>query len=154
MRRGWESWNWWKSEENRARLFSVAPSDRTTQTEIHEAPSEHKKKTHFFCEGGTGCPERLWSLHPWRQSKCSWALSLATCSHRPCLSRRIEVASLQRCFLVSVILRFHDFMKKVKYIRGYFHCTSLHMPSGLLITQESLPTFMIKLRKNCLWTFS
>ena len=39
---------------------------------------------------GTGCPERLWSLHPQRQSKDIWSWPWATCSGGPCLSRGLD----------------------------------------------------------------
>lgn len=35
---------------------------------------------------GTGCLERLWSLHSWRSSKATWAI----CSEWPCLSRGLD----------------------------------------------------------------
>jgi len=41
------------------------------QTETQEFPSEHHKTLSFFywLSAGTGCPESLCSLHPWRYSK-------------------------------------------------------------------------------------
>ena len=45
---------------------------------------------------GTGCPGRLWSLHPWRYSKSIWRQSWATGSMCCCLSRGITPDDLQR----------------------------------------------------------
>ena len=45
---------------------------------------------------GTGCPGRLWSLHPWRYSKAIWTWSWAMRSGHPCLSRGFGPGALQR----------------------------------------------------------
>lgn len=51
------------------------------QTEIQEIPFKHKKKKKKLLWGwwntGTGCPEWLWSLPPWRYSKPEFQV---TCS--------------------------------------------------------------------------
>lgn len=64
-------------KEDRSRLSSEVPSDRTrsnrhntsgTTHETQAVPSEHRKL--FNCWGWLstekGCPEILWSFHPWR----------------------------------------------------------------------------------------
>jgi len=48
-----------------------------TEIEIEEIPIKHKKKTFLLeerksgvgADSGTGHPESLWSLHPWKYSK-------------------------------------------------------------------------------------
>lgn len=50
---------------------------------------------------GTGCPERLQSLHPVGHSKATWTWSWATCS-----SRGIGLDDLQRSLPVSTIVWF------------------------------------------------
>lgn len=60
------------------------------QNETQEGPSEHKE-THFiqwwWLSTGTGYPERLQSLHPWRYSNPDWTWSGAASTRWPCLSR-------------------------------------------------------------------
>ena len=53
---------------------------------------------------GTGCPERLWSLCPWRYSEvvCTW--SWATGSRWLCLSRGIGPDDLWRPLPTSTVL--------------------------------------------------
>lgn len=55
------------------------------------------QRNHFLWPAGytlasvtTGCPERLWSLYPWRYSKLNWAGSWTTCSRWPHLSRGVD----------------------------------------------------------------
>lgn len=74
------------SKERGDRFFSVVPVDRTRgngQQLIYR--KSHLNLQLFFVlwgwlNTGTGLPERLWSLHPWRYSKPNWTRSWATCS--------------------------------------------------------------------------
>ena len=57
---------------------------------------------------GTGCPERLWSLSPWRYWKAVWTWSWATGSRQPCSIWEAGADDLQRAFPTSVILWYND----------------------------------------------
>ena len=60
------------------RHFSVEPSERTKGNEYKpELKKKSQKKSFFY---GTGCPRRLWTLHPLISSKSAYELSKATCS--------------------------------------------------------------------------
>lgn len=55
----------------------------------HKVKHKSLFEPHFFTVSlspGTGCPESLWSLHPWRYSKDIWMQSLTGFSTRPCLN--------------------------------------------------------------------
>lgn len=71
---------------------------------------------------GTGCPERLWGLPPWRYSK-AWTWSWATCSRWPCL-RGKGPDDLQRPLPTLSILWFyeclHEFKVHVRYVDIHF----------------------------------
>lgn len=49
---------------------------------------------------GTGCPERLQSLHLWRYSKPNWVQFWVTCSMWLCLSSEVWLVDLQRSLSV------------------------------------------------------
>jgi len=53
---------------------------------------------------GTGCPQRLWSLHPCRYSKPSWTQSWAAGCRWPCLRMGVGLDDLQRSLPASMIL--------------------------------------------------
>jgi len=63
------------------------------QAETQKVLLEHQE-TLFFTVRVTKhwdrLPEKLWSLHPWRQSKANWTSSWAACSRWPCLSRELD----------------------------------------------------------------
>lgn len=42
----------------------------------------------YYCEGGVGCIEALWSLHLWKSSKASLNMALSHLFKLPALSRR------------------------------------------------------------------
>lgn len=88
--------------EEGARFLSVVTTNRTRG-------NEHKQKrfpiwnpiwTLFLLSGwsntGTGCPEKLLSLHLWRYSKPNRTQPWTTCSTWPCLSRRFGLDNLKR----------------------------------------------------------
>jgi len=52
----------------------------------------------------TGCPERWWSLHPWRYAKAIWTCSWAAGSTWPCLSKGVWPDALQRTLPASTLL--------------------------------------------------
>lgn len=84
--------------------------------ETQEIPFKKKKKLFFllwrWSNTGTGCPENLWILHPWRCSKSNRAQSpLQVCLIDPPLSRWVGLSNLQRSLTTSAVLRVSDSMK-------------------------------------------
>ena len=53
---------------------------------------------------GTGYPQRLWSLHPWRYLQAVWTRSWAAGCRWPCLSRGGGPDNLQRSLPTTTIL--------------------------------------------------
>ena len=80
---------------------------------------------------GTGCPERLWSLRPWRYSKTIWTQSWPISSRWPCLSRGVEPDDFQKSLPVSVILlaRYHILIATMMY-QGALNFLSLQWPKS------------------------
>lgn len=83
-------------KEDRARLSTLVPSDRTRDN-IQKTPLNIRRgggggKPNFFCWGwsntGIGWPERLQSLHPSRYPKPDWTQSWVTCGIWSYLSGR------------------------------------------------------------------
>ena len=64
----------------------------------------------FFLWGwsntNTGCPEKMWSLHPWSYSKPDWTQPPATCCSWLCFKQVVGPGDLQRCLPASGILWF------------------------------------------------
>lgn len=52
---------------------------------------------------GTGCPERLWGLLPWRSSKADWAWSWAACCGRHCLNSRLDKMTARGHFQTKIV---------------------------------------------------
>lgn len=51
-------------------------------------PTQYKKKKTLpwaFSNAGTGCPEKLWDLYPWRYLRCDRPMPSAACSNWTCL---------------------------------------------------------------------
>lgn len=72
-----------------------------------------KHKKHIFLlwrwsNTESGCPERLWNLHPWWYSKPDWTLPKATGSSWLCLSRGFGQNNLHGCLPTSASLWFCD----------------------------------------------
>lgn len=62
-----------KMEPNSSHWCLLAGQGRWTQTEIEELQFKCKKTPFGSDESsGTGSPERLQSLHPWRYSEPDW----------------------------------------------------------------------------------
>lgn len=57
---------------------------------------------------GRGCPERLWSLLPWRYPKALWTQCWIMCSTGLCSSRKVGPDDLQWFLPASLILWFYD----------------------------------------------
>lgn len=57
---------------------------------------------------GPGCPQRWWSLHPWRYTNPSWTQSYATCSSWFCLSWGLYY-TISRGAFQSQQLHYHEF---------------------------------------------
>ena len=55
-----------------------------------------------------GCPEKLWSLHPWRYSNSDWTWPWATCCSWPCFEQGGTPDDFLRCLPTSAILWFTD----------------------------------------------
>lgn len=99
-------------QEDRARLFSVVPSHRIRgnrhKLETQDVSSEYEKELLYF-EGentGTGCPERLWSVYPWRYSKASSTLPEPSNAVEPVSCRETGLSpevpsSLPSCLILS-----------------------------------------------------
>jgi len=66
---------------------------------------------------GTGCPRKLWGLHPRTYSEIIWTWSWTACSRWPCLSRDNGPNDLQRSLptYLSVILLFLEVEKNLLY---------------------------------------
>jgi len=82
-----------KCVKNRARLFSVVPSDRTRGSEhkLKHRRFSLKIREHFFTVKVTDqwhrLPNMVVDLPPWRYPKAIWTWSWVTSFMRPCLSR-------------------------------------------------------------------
>ena len=69
------------SKGDKARLFSVVPSERTRGNghNLKYRKIHLNIQKHIFIvtvvNAGTDCPERLWRLHPWRYTKPEWTWS-------------------------------------------------------------------------------
>ena len=116
-----------RDAEDRARLFSVVPSGRT-ESDGHKmkhgrVPLNIRK--HFFHWGwrsiGTGCPETLWSLHPWRYSKAVWTWSWVTGCRWSCLSSGVGPDDLQKSLPTSSILWFSSFPVRMENVGFVFN---------------------------------
>ena len=68
----------------------------------------------------TGCPERLWSLHPWGYSESNWAQSWATGSSWAYLQQGPGLDDLQRLLRTSALLwlcgHFQGIVKKMELL--------------------------------------
>lgn len=131
MRRHWESWNCsnrrrecsrWDltkvfkylkggCKEDRTRPFPVVPNDRSRanghKVKLGRFPPNSRKQFSLWQwpSPGTGCPVRLWSLHPWRYSK-TWTWSQAASCRQTCLIWGVGPDGLQRSLPTSIILLF------------------------------------------------
>jgi len=52
---------------------------------LHLKPRNHFCTVERWSHPRPSCPEKLWSLHPWRHPKPDWKSSWATGSRYPCL---------------------------------------------------------------------
>ena len=66
---------------------------------------------------GTGCPEGLWSLFPWRYSKPAWTTSSAACCRWPCFGRGVGLDDPQRSLTTLNILWFCDSVNQLHKYR-------------------------------------
>lgn len=93
--------NWWGvSKEEVARFFSLVPSYRTRGTNWNTLNSSLKTLTHKrsillwgWLHTGTGCLEKLWSVHLWVYLKSDVAQSWATFSSWSCSGTRCTVGT-------------------------------------------------------------
>lgn len=123
--------------EDRTRVFSVAPGDRTRV-------NEHKLKhwrfplnitRYFFHFEGlstcTGCPKTLWNLHPWRYLKAVWKWSRVSGSSWICRIDKMTPRDLFQCqpFHDSVITKFpiQIHLKLQLKITGILSLSCLHI---------------------------
>lgn len=103
-----------RNEEDKARIFSVVTSKWTwgNRHKLKYRKVSLNIKNPFqsweWLDTGTGCPVRLWSLHPWRYSRCNCAQSWTTCSSSSCFDQRVAPDNLQRHLPTSAIPSFCD----------------------------------------------
>ena len=73
--------------------------DQRQWTQLKHSRCHPNVRKHFLLWGwlntGKGCPERLWSLHPWRDSKGIRTWSWATGSRWPCSEWGFGLGNLQ-----------------------------------------------------------
>lgn len=79
---------------------------KTASKDLGLFPSNMRKNFSQSMSTGTGIPERLWSLLPWRYSKPIWMWSYATCSRWICFSRGAGLGDFKKSFPISTILWF------------------------------------------------
>ena len=79
-----------------------------------------------FLRNGTGCSERLWSVHPWRYSKAVWTQFWATGSRVALLEQGVlDQMTLQKSLPTSTILWFCASVKLSSETSPYkMHCCS------------------------------